>query len=64
MTVTAVLPSHYKYTFLWDVGPFRAVFLNRRAAARYRGLPSIIPGRERPEENKICYKISLVQLII
>jgi len=26
---------------------FRAVFLNRRAAARYRGLASLIPGRER-----------------
>jgi len=39
------------------------VFLNRRAAARYRALASIIPGRERPEKNTICYKISLVQLI-
>jgi len=39
------------------------VFLNRRAAARYRALSSIIPGRERPEETTICYKISLVQLI-
>ena len=39
------------------------VFLKRRAAARYRALASIIPGRERPEENTICYKISLVQLI-
>ena len=35
----------------------KAVFLNRRAVA------SIIPGRERPEETTICYKISLVQLI-
>jgi hypothetical protein len=34
-----------------------AVFLNCRAAA------SVIPGRERPEETTICYKISLVQLI-
>jgi hypothetical protein len=42
---------------------FRSVFLNRRAAARYRALASIIPGRERPEETTICYKISLVQLI-
>jgi len=41
-----------------------AVFLNRRATARYRALASIIPGRERPEETTICYKISLVQLII
>jgi len=39
------------------------VFLNRRAAARYRALASIISGRERPEETTICYKISLVQLI-
>jgi len=39
------------------------VFLNRRAAARYRALASIIAGRERPEETTICCKISLVQLI-
>jgi hypothetical protein len=39
------------------------VFLNRRAAARYRALASIIPGRERPDETTICYKISLVQMI-
>jgi len=39
------------------------VFLNRRAAARYRALASIVPARERPEETTICYKISLVQLI-
>jgi len=39
------------------------VFLNRRAAARYRALASIIPGHDRPEETKICYKISLVQMI-
>ena len=38
-------------------------FLNRRAAARYRALASIILGRKRPEETTICYKISLVQLI-
>jgi len=41
----------------------RAVFLNRRAAVRYRALASIIPGRERPKETTICYKILLVQLI-
>jgi len=40
-----------------------AVFLNRWAAVRYRALASIIPGRERPDETTICYKISLVQLI-
>ena len=39
------------------------MFLNHRAAARYRALASIIPGRERPEETTIYYKISLVQLI-
>jgi len=39
------------------------MFLNRRAAARYRALASIIPGHERPGETKIYYKISLVQLI-
>jgi hypothetical protein len=42
---------------------YTPVFLNRRAAARCRALASIIPGRERPEETTICYKISLVQLI-
>ena len=31
----------------------RAVFLNRRAAARYRALASIIPGRER-----FCWNLS------
>jgi len=41
----------------------KRVFLNRRAAARYRALASIIPGRDRTEETTICYKISLVQLI-
>ena len=41
----------------------RSVFLNRPAAARYRALASIIPGREKPEETTVCYKISLVQLI-
>ena len=41
----------------------RSLFLNRRAAARYRALASIIPGRERPKETTISYKISFVQLI-
>jgi len=41
----------------------RAVFLNRRATARYRALASIIPGRERPEETTIYCKTSLFQLI-
>jgi hypothetical protein len=41
----------------------RAVFLNSRTAGRCRALASIIPGRERPEETAICYKISLVELI-
>jgi len=39
------------------------VFLDRRAAALYRALASIIPAREIPEETTVCYKISLVQLI-
>ena len=39
------------------------VFLNGRAAARYRALASIVLGRERPKETTVCYKISLVQLI-
>jgi len=39
------------------------VFLNRRAAAQYRALASIISGHERPEETTMCYKTSLVQLI-
>ena len=38
-------------------GLSKAVFLNRRAAARYRALASIIPGRGRPEETTVCYKI-------
>jgi len=42
---------------------YRAVFLNRRAAVRYRALATIIPGRERPEETAIFYKISLFNLI-
>ena len=41
-----------------------SVFLNRRAAARYRALASIISGRERPEETTICCKVSLVQWLI
>jgi len=45
------------------IGQATLVVLNRRAAARYRTLASIIRGRERPEENTICYKILLVQLI-
>jgi len=40
-----------------------SVFLNRRAAARYRALASIIPDRERPEVTTICYKISVVEMI-
>jgi len=39
------------------------VFLNSRAAARYRALASNIPGPERPEEITMRCKISLVQLI-
>ena len=60
-----VAPGKFQYFPI----PFRfsghsiAVFLNRRAEARYRALASIIPGRERPEETTVCFKISLVQLI-
>jgi len=39
------------------------VFLNCRAAARYRALASVIPGLERLEETPISYKISLLQLL-
>jgi len=39
----------------------RAVFLNRRAAARYQVLVWIMPGREGPGETTVCCKISLVQ---
>ena len=55
VSFTAGLP-----TFPYDITRLssRSVFLNRRALA------SIIPGRERPEETIICYKISLVQLIL
>jgi len=41
----------------------RLVFLNPQAVAQYQALASIIPGRKRLEENTICHKISLVQLI-
>jgi len=33
----------------------RVVFLNRRAAARYRALASMIPGRERFSWNLLFY---------
>jgi hypothetical protein len=42
---------------------YRPVFLNRLAAAWYQALASITPGRERPEETTVCYKISLIKLI-
>jgi len=44
---------------LWCI---RTVFLNRRAAARYRALAQIIPGCERPEETTVCYKNSLLYI--
>ena len=47
-----------------EMAPCTAVFLNRRATARYQALASIIPGRERPEETTVCYKISFVQWLI
>jgi len=46
-----------------DIKNCSPVFLKRRTAARYRALASIIPGRERPEETTVCYKILLVQLV-
>jgi len=55
--------THTRLSHRNKVPRFRAVFLNRQAAIRYQVLASIIPGRERPEENTICYNISLVQLI-
>jgi len=63
VTSDTVVPA-YSYFFMNHSSKcLRAVFLNRRAAARYRALASIIPGRERSEETTMCYKISLVQLI-
>ena len=53
----------HKRRLLFNYSLFITAFLNRRAAAWYRALASIIPGRERLEETKILYKISLVQLI-
>ena len=40
------LAVHVPHAF-FDSVPSKAVFLNRRAAARYQALASIIPGRER-----------------
>jgi len=51
------------YVNIWAVC-LRQCFSTAGPAARYRALASIIPGREGPEETRICYKISLVQLII
>jgi hypothetical protein len=52
--------EHFGFQSLWQgfvqflcLGLLRAVFLNRRAAARYRALASIIPGRE-----KFSWKLS------
>ena len=50
--------------WMWPWTYLTPVFLNRRAAAQYRALASVIPGREGREEIKICYKISLVQWLI
>ena len=60
---TSHSPSRFptSVVYLSSVPYIRTVFLNRRAAVRYRALASIIPGRERPEETIICCKISLVQ---
>ena len=63
-SVATVLPTvlHRIYHRLTS-GQSMPMFLNRRTATRYRALASIIPGRGRPEETTISYKISLVQLI-
>jgi len=53
----------FVYVLYKEFRSSRAVFLNRRVAALYRALASIMPGRERPEETTLCYKISLVQLV-
>ena len=65
---TAVLTHNGNYYVMpvlnsWSDTYSKAVFLNRRVAARYRALASNIPGSERPGETTICYKISLVKLI-
>ena len=41
------LEDGHVYTELLNFMYYRPMFLNRRAAARYRALPSIIPGRKR-----------------
>ena len=56
-------PSFLPYQKIEVFIPCKTVFLNRRVAAGYRALASIIAGRERRKETTICYKISLVQLI-
>ena len=38
---------HFNIILKYNPGSSKPVFLNRRAAARYRALVSIIPGRER-----------------
>ena len=40
--------------------PIGQCFSTAGLAAQYRALASIIPGRERPDETTICYKISLI----
>jgi hypothetical protein len=63
LPVHQTAPSDFYHRKPCFASSSRAVFLNRRAAARYRALASIILGHERPEETTLCYKISLVQLI-
>jgi hypothetical protein len=57
--VVILCPSKY----IRGGASYRPVFLNCRAAVRYRALASITQGREGPEETTIGYKILLVQLI-
>ena len=47
--ISCALNSLYCLSNVLHVASYRAVFLNRRTAARYRALASIIPGHERPE---------------
>jgi len=59
VTISHILPHEISPSFSRHQFP-RPVFLNLRAAVRYRTLASITPGHERPEETTICCKISLV----
>jgi len=55
MLVAVGVAGCHKGPLLWPCGHSKSVFLNRRAAARYRALASIIPGRERFSWNLSFY---------